>query len=317
MRIDPRPLNLSSIIHTAVDSIMPAAKAKAIRLQVIIDPSAGFVVGDPDRLQQVIWNLLSNAVKFTPAGGRVQIQLEQSESLVEVTVSDSGVGVAPEFLPRIFERFSQEDSSSTRTYGGLGMGLSIVKYIAELHGGTVSAFSEGTGKGTAFTVALPMAQESATMHQAQPSGTGKQRESMPSAPTELVGLKLLVVDDEIDTCEMIQAAFEQCGSTVQIATSASDALIRMAEWRPDMLISDINMPHVDGYQLIQQIRERESQSGARVPAIALTALARIEDRVKALGAGYQMHVPKPVELSELYAVVTSLASVIIKDSTTT
>jgi PAS domain S-box-containing protein len=147
MRIDPRPLNLSSIIHTAVDSIMPAAKAKGIRFQVIIDPSAGFIVGDPDRLQQVIWNLLSNAVKFTPAGGRVQIQLEQSESLVEVTVSDNGVGVAAEFLPHIFERFSQEDSSSTRTYGGLGMGLSIVKYIAELHGGTVSAFSEGIGRG--------------------------------------------------------------------------------------------------------------------------------------------------------------------------
>ena len=316
MRIDTKPLNLSSIIHMAVDSIMPAAQAKGIRLQVIIDPSTGSVLGDRDRLQQVIWNLLSNAVKFTPAGGRVQIQMEPSESHVEVTISDNGIGVDPEFLPRIFERFSQEDSSNTRSYGGLGMGLSIVKYITELHGGTAKAFSEGTAKGTTFTVALPLAQERASVSQSQPSGTGTQRESLPSAPVELVGLRILVVDDEIDTCEMIQAAFEQCGSSVKTATSAAGALAHMDEWRPDMLISDINMPHVDGYQLIQQIRERELQSEARMPAVALTALARIEDRVKALGAGYQMHVPKPVELSELYAVVTSLAS-IVKDSAST
>lgn len=337
MRIDPKPLNLSAIIHAAVDSIMPAAEAKALRLQVVIDPGTGTVVGDYDRLQQVIWNLLSNAVKFTPAGGRIQIQIERVDSQVELTVSDNGIGIKPDFLPHIFDRFTQEDSSTTRTHGGLGMGLAIVKYIMELHGGTVKVISEGEGKGSAFTIALPQAPKTT---QAQRSDlraisygissepgyrrghepgygteetrhtTQKPHEKRAGFPPELDGLKIVVIDDEIDTCEMLSAAFAQCGSMVEIATSGSMALEQWKQWRPDVLICDINMPQMDGYQLIQQIRERELQEGTRTPAIALTALARIEDRVKVLKAGYQMHVPKPVELPELFTVVASLTSLL-------
>ncbi len=313
MHIVPKPLNLSSIIHSAVDSVMPAAQAKGIRFQVVLDPSTGTVNGDPDRLQQVIWNLLSNAIKFTPAGGRVQIQMEGVKDQVEITVSDSGIGVTPEFLPHVFDRFAQEDSSGTRSYGGLGMGLSIVKYIAELHGGTIRAFSEGTGKGSSFTLALPLLQTAPNLSAGQHFKTELPRDVMSELPSELRGLKLLVVDDELDTCEMISAAFEQCGSRVTTATSASQALSQMAEYKPDILIADINMPQMDGYQLIQLIREREPENQGRIPAIALTALARIEDRGKALAAGYQMHVAKPVELNELYAVVSSLASVVARN----
>lgn len=310
MRLELKPLNLSSVIHDAVDSIMPTAEAKGLRLQVVIDPGTGSVIGDYDRLQQVIWNLLANAVKFTPAGGRIRIELERGESQAEITVSDTGIGINPQFLPFIFERFAQEDSSNTRAYGGLGMGLAIVKYIIELHGGTVRATSEGTDKGSAFTLMLPLTKkrpEALPLPSVDLKGSNQRAIECPAA---LEGLKIVVVDDEVDTCQMINEAFEQCGSIVHATTSASEALARWGEWQPELLICDINMPQMDGYQFIRQIRERETATGTRTPAIALTALARVEDRVKALNAGYQMHVAKPIELSELYTVVANLATIL-------
>lgn len=309
MRLELKPLNLASVIHDAVDSIMPTAEAKGLRLQVVIDPGTGSVVGDYDRLQQVIWNLLANAVKFTPAGGRIRIELERGESQTEITVSDTGIGVNPQFLPFIFERFAQEDSSNTRAYGGLGMGLSIVKYIIELHGGTVRAASEGTGKGSAFTIMLPLTKKRPEALPLPAVDLKGPDQRLIECPTELEGLKIMVIDDEVDTCQMISEAFEQCGSIVHGTTSASEALANWEKWQPELLICDINMPQIDGYQFIQQVRERKTTKGTKTPAIALTALARVEDRVKALSAGYQMHVAKPIELSELYIVVANLATV--------
>lgn len=312
MRIETKPLNLADTIRSAVDSIMPAAEAKNIRLQMVIDAATGSVIGDSDRLQQVIWNLLANAVKFTPFGGRVWIEMERTETDTAITVRDNGIGINPEFLPYIFDRFSQQDTSSTRSYGGLGMGLAIVKYIVELHGGAIRAFSEGTGTGASFTVTLPRLQQKAGIVEPPPAGRQDLRLRCSEQTAELAGLSILVVDDEADTCEMLETALEQCGATVRTADSALRALAELEAWQPDLLIADINMPQLDGFQLIHQIRDR----GIKIPAIALTALARIEDRVKVLASGYQMHVAKPVELPELYAVVASLAIVTKKPVST-
>lgn len=312
MRIETKPLNLADTIRSAVDSIMPAAEAKNIRLQMVIDAATGSVIGDSDRLQQVIWNLLANAVKFTPFGGRVWIEMERTETDTAITVRDNGIGINPEFLPYIFDRFSQQDTSSTRSYGGLGMGLAIVKYIVELHGGTLRAFSEGTGTGASFTVTLPRLQQKPGASELPPVGRQDFRVRCSEHTAELAGLSILVVDDEADTCEMLETALEQCGATVRTADSALRALAELEAWQPDLLIADINMPQLDGFQLIHQIRDR----GIKIPAVALTALARIEDRVKVLASGYQMHVAKPVELPELYAVVASLAIVTKKPVST-
>lgn len=314
MRLDPKPLQLATVIHGAIESVMPAAQAKNIRLQVVLDPTVGSIIGDQDRLQQVIWNLLSNAIKFTPAGGRVQIQLDGSDTGVEISVTDTGIGIEPEFLPFVFDRFSQQDSSSTRNYSGLGMGLSIVKYITELHGGTVAAFSEGNGQGTTMRVKLSTGAMSQQLTLVEPIEVEVTKEVLPECASELSGLKILVVDDEPDTCEMVGVALEQCGAVVKTVNTAAQALDQIEAWHPDILISDINMPHADGYHLIRQIREREAknQTEAPLPAVALTALARIEDRVKALAVGYHMHVAKPIELHELYSVVSSLASIIVR-----
>jgi PAS domain S-box-containing protein len=310
MRMEMKPLHLAGIIATAVDSIMPAAQAKGIRLRVVSDPGVGSVEGDADRLQQVIWNLLSNAIKFTPTGGRIEIELEQRGGQVEVTVADTGKGIDPTFMPRIFDRFSQEDSSSTRSFGGLGLGLTIVKHLTELHGGTVRVNSEGLGKGASFIVGLPVLGAPAKLLTPQGMPQAKRRESESEFFQELNGLKLLVVDDEIDTCEMLSVAFGEVGASVKIATSGEQALALIEEWPPDMLICDINMPDMDGYQVIRQIRAREGHTQTPLPAIALTALARVEDQVKALAAGYQMHVPKPIELSELFAIVVGLLDMV-------
>jgi PAS domain S-box-containing protein len=307
LRLDVRVVDPNSFIESAIEAVRPAAEAKGIRVQKIMDTGVVSVSGDPVRLQQVIWNLLSNAIKFTPKGGRVQIKLERVNSHIEIAISDNGAGIAPEFLPHVFDRFRQADGTTTRQHGGMGLGLAIVRHLVELHGGTVRAESPGEGQGSAFTVMLPVApvyQRFGMEERVHPAA----RDTLPSyeCPDRLDGLRVLVVDDEPDTLELLKAGLGQCGAEVVTARSAGEALEAMATVVPDVLISDIGMPGEDGYNLIQRVRELPAESGGRVPAIALTAYARTEDRLQALKAGYQMHVPKPVELTELVAVVESL-----------
>ena len=307
LRLDVRPVQPAAVINTAVESLRLAADARRIRIQTVLDSHAGPVAGDFERLQQVVWNLLSNAIKFTPKGGRVQVVLERVNSHIEIRVSDTGRGVKPEFLPFIFDRFSQSEPSTTRTHGGLGMGLAISKAIMELHGGTITAHSEGEGKGSTFAISIPIMpvnKQQLPLDRVHPRAW---TEISVECPPEISGLKILVVDDDSDTCDMIRAVLEQCGGQVHTATDADAALDAFSTWKPAVLISDIGLPEVDGYELLRRIREHEKHSGSRVPAVALTAFARIEDRVKALAAGYQMHVAKPVEPGELLAIVASLA----------
>jgi PAS domain S-box-containing protein len=307
LRIDVRPVDPNSFIEAAIESVRPAAEAKGVRVQRIIDTGVVTVSGDPVRLQQVVWNLLSNAIKFTPRGGRVQVRLERINSHIEISVSDSGAGIAPEFLPYVFDRFRQADGRTTRQHGGLGLGLAIVRHLVELHGGTVRAESPGGGQGAAFTVLLPVApvyQSAGPEMRVHPAA----RDTLPSyeCPDRLDGLRILAVDDEPDTRDLLKVGLGQCGADVTIIGSASEALEAMRIAVPDLLISDIGMPDMDGYELIRRVRELSAEGGGQVPAIALTAYARVEDRMQALRAGYQMHVPKPVELAELVAVAASL-----------
>ena len=311
LRLDVRPVDLASVVAATVDALRPTAEAKAIRLQSLLDPQAGPISGDTDRLQQVVWNLLSNAIKFTPKGGRVQVRLERADSHVEIVVSDSGKGISPEFLPHVFDRFRQADGTSTRKHGGLGLGLSIVRQLVELHGGTVGVESDGEGKGATFIVQLPqmVTRRQTTAADARPrrqTAAGDKHFSF-DCPPSLQGLHILVVDDEPDTRRLLRTMLEQCGSEVVTAESATEALAAFAESKPDVLISDIGMPGEDGYELIGKLRAAEAEGQAeRVPAIALTAYARFEDRVRALNAGFQVHVTKPIEPVELIAVIASL-----------
>ncbi|HLL15426.1 MAG TPA: ATP-binding protein [Pyrinomonadaceae bacterium] len=309
LRLDVRAVDLVSIVAAVVDSLRPSAEAKAVRLQTLLDPQAGPISGDADRLQQIVWNLLSNAIKFTPKGGRVQVRLERADSHVEIIVSDSGKGIGAEFLPHVFDRFRQADSTSTRKQGGMGLGLSIVRQLVELHGGTVSVESGGDGQGATFIVQLPQMASRRQRDAAAPprrhptvGGSGLSFDCPPS----LKGLRVLVVDDEMDTRRLLRTMLEQCGSEVMTAGSAAEAIAAFTESKPDVLISDIGMPEEDGYELIGKLRASEAKAGGRIPAIALTAYARMEDRVRALNAGFQVHVPKPIEPIELLAVVASL-----------
>ena len=307
LRLDVRTVDLISIVNAAIDSIRPAADTKTIRLQTMLDPAAGPIAGDADRLQQIVWNLLTNAVKFTPKGGRVQVKVQRVDSHVEILVSDTGVGISKEFLPYVFDRFRQADASITRTHGGLGLGLSIVHQLVELHGGSVSVLSEGEGKGATFTITLPFV------------GVISQKEVEPVHPTQseeilsfdglpsLEGLKVLVVDDEADTRELIGEVLKGCGSEVIITRSAAEAFAALEIHKPDILISDLGMPDEDGYSLIEKIRALPSERGGDIPAAALTAYARAEDRMRVLRSGFQFHLPKPVDSAELVTVVASLA----------
>ncbi|MCA1634436.1 MAG: response regulator [Acidobacteria bacterium] len=307
LRLDVSTIELAQVIEAAVDAVRPAAEAKGIRLQVLLDPQVGAVSGDAARLQQVFWNLLTNAVKFTPKGGRVQVRLERINSHLEITVSDTGKGIDLEFLPHVFDRFRQADQKSTRTHGGLGLGLSIVRQIVELHGGSVHAESEGEGQGATFVVQLPlmvMRREVEKQERRHPTAGGG---LSLDCPPQLDHLRVLIVDDEEDTRDLLRAVLEQCGSEVVTAGSATEALEALEKSKPDVLISDIGMPEEDGYALISKIRALPTECGGKVPAIALTAYARTEDRVRALVAGFQVHLPKPIEPVELVAVVASLA----------
>jgi len=308
LRLDVRPLDPASIIESAVEAVRPAAEAKGVRVQKVLDTGLVSVSGDPFRLQQVVWNLLSNAIKFTPRGGRVQVRMERVNSHVEIAVSDTGQGIPAEFLPHVFDRFRQADMGTTKKHGGLGLGLSIVRHLVELHGGSVRAESAGEGQGATFRVLLPVA---AVYHAAdvQERAHPAARDTLPSydCPERLDGLKVLVVDDEPDARDLLRVGLGRCGAEVSVAGSVEEALRAVEKERPDLLISDIGMPGQDGYELIRLVRALPAAAGGRVPAIALTAYARTEDRLHALRAGYQMHVSKPVELAELMAVAASLA----------
>ena len=307
LRIDVRPVDPNSFIEAAIEAVRPAAEAKGVRVQSIMDTGVVSVLGDPVRLQQVVWNLLSNAIKFTPRGGRVTVSLERVNSHIEIGVSDSGAGISPGFLPYVFDRFRQADGRTTRQHGGLGLGLAIVRHLVELHGGTVRAESPGEGEGATFKVLLPVVPVYQTVGVAERVHPAA-RDTLPvyDCPERLDGLRVLVVDDEPDTRELLIAGLGMCGAEVTTAGSAAEALEAFAADVPDLLISDIGMPGEDGYELIRRVRELPPEGGGKVPAIALTAYARAEDRMQALRAGYHMHVPKPVELAELVAVAASL-----------
>jgi PAS domain S-box-containing protein len=308
LRLDMRAVNPNAFIESAIEAVRPGAESKGVRIQKIMDTGVTSVAGDPVRLQQIVWNLLSNAVKFTPRGGLVQLRLSRVNSHIEIAVIDTGAGIHSDFLPHVFDRFRQADQKITRQHGGLGLGLSIVRHLVELHGGTVHADSKGEGHGATFTVTLPVApvyMETEAGERVHPAA----RETLPAydCPDRLDGLKVLIVDDERDTLEMLRIGLSHCGAEVTIVGSGVEALEALASSRPDVIISDIGMPEMDGYEMMRKIRALPAESGGRTPAVALTAYARTEDRLHALRSGYQMHVPKPVELAELVAVAASLA----------
>jgi len=288
------------VIAAATVAVRPAAQAKGIRLKSI-GGAARRVWGDGGRLQQVVWNLLSNAIKFTPEGGGVEIRVGLADGRAQIVVSDTGRGIGPDFLPFVFERFRQADSATTRTHGGLGLGLAIVRQLVELHGGTVRAESPGEGQGATFTVSLPIP----TFQLDGAEGHGAPGKV--DAPS-LEGLRVLVVDDEADARESLTVVLEQCGAVVTAVASVREALGALAHQRPDILVSDIGMPEEDGYSLIEKVRVLEAaQRGGRIPAVALTAYAAPEDRRRALAAGYELHVPKPVTPEELVTAVANLS----------
>jgi len=311
LRLDIQLIDPNKIIESAIESARPAAEAKSIRLQMLLDPQAGPVSGDPNRLQQIVWNLISNAIKFTPKKGRVQLRLERINSSVEISVSDTGQGISPEFLPYVFERFRQSDSTTSRRHGGLGLGLSIVRQLVEMHGGSVSVASPGEGQGATFVVTMPIA----VVH-SQSFGEKTERRVHPKTsehtmgfdcPPQLKGLRILCVDDEKDSRELLIAVLSQCDAETLAVSSTAEALAAFEEFKPHILVSDIGMPDEDGYDLIRKVRERENANNLkRIPAVALTAYARVEDRLRALSSGFQMHIPKPVEPAELATVVASL-----------
>ena len=303
------PCHVQPIVEAAIESIRPTAEAKGVKVKALFEPRVGLVSGDADRLQQVVWNLLSNAVKFTRSGGLVEVRFQRSNSHVEIVVGDSGEGIRPDFLPHVFERFRQADGSTTRAHGGLGLGLAIVRHLVELHGGSVSAESAGEGKGATFTVKLPllMADEQ-TLTDVQPkSVTGL--ESFRADPSSLLtAWRILVVDDEPDARDLISTMLQSCGAIVKTAASTSEALELITKWKPRVLIADIGMEGEDGYALIRKLRALSESEGGKIPAVALTAYARIEDKQRALSSGFQLHLAKPVDRNQLAMAVSGLKS---------
>ncbi|MCU0518778.1 MAG: ATP-binding protein [Oscillatoria sp. Prado101] len=309
LRMRTRLLDLEPIINAAIDAIRPAAEAKSIQVESAVDLYAGKVIGDQDRLLQIFWNLLSNAVKFTPEGGQVLIQIQGVISHVEISVSDTGCGINADFLPYVFDRFSQSNPTGKRGNGGLGLGLAIVRHLAELHGGTVRAASQGVGRGATFTVELPVAAIAI-----KPSDTDWQQKGLsvgspvPAGSKKVLqGLRLLVVDNRADTCKLIADVLETFGAQVTVALSAGEALHLLEKFKPDVLMSDIEMPEEDGYHLIRRVRDMEAALGGKIPAIALTGHSKPEAKIQAFSAGFQMYLSKPAEPDELAAMVASIA----------
>jgi PAS domain S-box-containing protein len=309
LHLEIRPLDLTALVRGALDAVRPAADAKGIRVTMSLDPAAAHVVGDPERLQQVVWNLANNAVKFTSKGGSVTIGLARVGTHIELSVADSGQGISPEFLPHVFERFRQAEGSTTRRYGGLGLGLALVRHLVEAHGGSVHAESEGDGRGARFVVLLPVkAVVQAPTDSDRPRATPTAAAPAADEDASLAGVTALVVDNEQDARELIAVVLRARGAEVTTAASAAEALELLAETAPKVLLSDIGMPDVDGYELLRRVRAMHGARGASLPAIALTAYSREQDRRLALEAGFQTHVSKPVEPAELVRVVASLVS---------
>jgi signal transduction histidine kinase/ActR/RegA family two-component response regulator len=307
MRLDVRPVELKGVVEQALDAARPAAEVKDIRLQSILDPRAGPVAGDPDRLQQVVWNLVLNAVKFTPRGGRVQVRLERRHTQAEIVVSDTGQGIAPDVLPFVFDRFHQADSSSRRAHTGLGLGLALVKHLVELHGGGVTAQSPGEGQGSTFVVTLPLLVGDPAA--ARVPGSLLQTDiATPVSRAALAGIRVLLVDDDAEALDLAVTILSAAGAVVRASSSAVEALEALRAWRPDVLVADIEMPGEDGYWLIARVRGLPDGEGGRTPAVALTAYGRAHDRARSLSAGYDMHVPKPVDPGELTAIIASVSA---------
>ncbi len=308
LRIEVRPIKMVPIIEMAIDAVRPAAEAKAIHIATTFDAPAGLLRGDPTRLQQVVWNLLSNAVKFTANGGEIRIHLERYGECARLIVSDNGCGISEEFLPYIFDRFSQAERHMTRKHGGLGLGLAIVRHLVEMHGGSIQVESPGEGQGATFTVDLPMSFDQSELASGNDAVDDSEAADHPneSAP-RLKDLRVLVVDDDPDTLHMLTVALEMAGGEVRACASVSEALDTLGEWRADLLVSDIGMPNEDGYALIRKVRALEPEAGGAIPAIALTAFAGATDRARALSSGFQTHISKPVEPNDLIKVILQLA----------
>src|SRR4029077_9188817 len=304
MRLDLQRVDLPTIVGGSIENARPAAKAKEIRLSSAFANLHGLVMADKDRLQQIVWNLLANAIKFTPRRGSIHVGIQQVDSHVEISVSDTGQGIAPEFLGQVFDRFRQGDATTTRRQGGLGLGLSIVKHLTELHGGSVSVASQGLGKGAVFGFCLPL---QPVRHEKEMAAQQRRKAQVDGEATksDLSGIKVLVVDDEEDSLGIVKRVLERNGAKVGVAGSMQEALDKFCSFSPDVVLSDIGMPEHDGYELVGRLRALPG--GRIVPAVALTALARTEDRTRALRAGFQMHVAKPVDFAELIAVVHNLA----------
>jgi signal transduction histidine kinase len=307
LELSVRPLSLAAVVQAAIDVVRPAADAKGVEFHVTLDEAAGRVTGDPDRLQQVVWNILVNAVKFSSPGGAVRVTLSRSESRSQIEVSDDGDGIDSEFLPHIFDRFRQADSSTRRKHGGLGLGLAIVRHVVELHGGSVRAHSDGPGRGASFVVELPVAAVLAEGHHDPQAVAAAQRPpAFPVADSCLAGVRVLVVDDEADGRETIAKVLNAYRAEVSTACSAREALAAIRQSPPDVLVSDIGVPDEDGYDLIREVRALPIAQGGQMPAVALTAFARKEDRLRAVVAGFDLHAAKPIAPAELVACVASL-----------
>ena len=299
------PTSVVPIIESALDIVRPAAEAKGITLSTVYNSEVETITCDSQRLQQIIWNLMTNAVKFTPPNGQVEVTLEQNNDIVQIIVSDTGQGISPEFLPFVFERFRQADGSSTRMHDGLGLGLSIVRHLAELHGGSIHAASDGKDKGSTFTLTLPYSLVIKTSSETPHKRTNENNPNKHFNP-ELNGVRVLIVDDDVDTCLMLTYALNHFGAVAKTSTSVSEAFASMNEWTPDVLLTDINMPGEDGYTLISRLRSLTPEKGANIPAIALTAMARSEDSEQAISAGFQLHLAKPINIEELAGAIANL-----------
>jgi signal transduction histidine kinase/ActR/RegA family two-component response regulator len=309
LRLNKEPVDISSVINAAIDSVQLAVDSKNLQLEVTLDPTARHTVGDASRLQQVVWNLFANAIKFTPSGGRIEVKVERAGDNMQIQVSDTGVGIGPDFLPYIFDRFRQADGTTTRQHGGLGLGLAIVRHLVELHGGMITADSAGEGKGATFIIKLPLAPQAATRRRKAMSAP--QMKELPAESVRplrsLAKVKVLLVDDDPDTLQILSMMLGESKAMLQIAASVGEALETLQWFRPDVLVSDLAMPGEDGYALIDKVRALDAQNETRTPAVALTSYVRIEDRTRALSAGFNVFVPKPVHPDELITAIASLS----------
>jgi signal transduction histidine kinase len=308
LHIEPRAVDLCTVVEAASDAVRPSIEAKDIKFETVLDTEACLVLGDANRLQQIVWNLLSNAIKFTPTGGRVSAEVKRAGTRVRISVGDSGIGITSEFLPYIFDRFRQADGSTTRVHGGLGLGLSIVKHLVEVHDGEVEVESAGRDQGATFTVSLPLSSAASsdaieTAVIPEPGSNG-----LPAGFSKLLkGLRILVVDDEADSRDLVTAILTRCGGKVRCCESVAEALETFREWKPDLLVSDIGMPNEDGYELIKKLRKLRLKRAKEIPVVALTAYATDDDRERTLSAGFQVHVAKPIEPEALVRSIAGAA----------